>query len=331
MNEKISIIIPVYNVERYIEECLDSVINQTYKNLEILIINDGSTDRSLEICRKYKKKDKRIRLINQKNMGVAYCRNLGLKKVTSAYVMFVDSDDYIEENMVATLYKLLKSNNSDIAMCAFKNILDFSYESNLINDSSFSFDTCVLEGEKKFQFLYDKNVDMKLCSVVIWNKLYKKDIFKNIKYPDNTIHEDEAMAHVILNRANKIVFTSKKLYNYRKRENSITNSPYSEERQDILPALLKRYHFFKKNNYNMLASNTLKSYCFFIMKHYKYSMNYGILYKVKNKLRKNLKDIMKDLILDKYISLLTKLMIICFYFMPKFVLKVVFYNKELTL
>ena len=111
--EKVSIIVPVYNVEKYLERCLESLINQTYRNIEILIVNDGSTDNSKKICEKYKEMDSRIRLINKKNQGLGMARNTGLEYITGKYVLFVDSDDYVERNLVELVYKIAEENNCD--------------------------------------------------------------------------------------------------------------------------------------------------------------------------------------------------------------------------
>jgi len=119
MNELISIIVPIYNVEIYLEKCLNSIINQTYKNIEILLINDGSSDNSLRICKKYQKKDKRIVLINKKNGGLSSARNAGIDKASGNYLLFIDSDDYIEIDMIEKLYNNIKSNNADISICNF--------------------------------------------------------------------------------------------------------------------------------------------------------------------------------------------------------------------
>ena len=124
MKDKISIIVPVYNVEKYLSECLDSIINQSYKNIEIILINDGSTDSSLEICQKYQKNDKRIKLISQANKGLSISRNNGMKIATGKYIMFVDSDDIIHSRMIEVLYKEIKNNKCQMAVCKFKLFVD---------------------------------------------------------------------------------------------------------------------------------------------------------------------------------------------------------------
>ena len=122
MIPKVSLIIPVYNAEKYLQECLDSAINQTLENIEIIIVNDGSTDNSLTICKRYSQKDSRIKLISQKNSGVAVARNIALQTATGEYIAFMDSDDYIDKNMLFDMYTKAKRDNADIVTCQFKHI-----------------------------------------------------------------------------------------------------------------------------------------------------------------------------------------------------------------
>ena len=116
---KVSIIIPVYNVQKYLRKCLDSIVNQTFKNIEIIIINDGSSDNSLNICKEYSKKDKRINIINKHNEGVSKARNTGLLYATGEYISFIDSDDWVEQNMIEELYNSITSNKADLCICNF--------------------------------------------------------------------------------------------------------------------------------------------------------------------------------------------------------------------
>ena len=124
MNDKISIIVPVYNVEKYLDECIQSIINQTHKNIEIILINDGSTDNSLSILRKYEGIDKRIIVINQENKGLSASRNIGIKKSTGKYISLIDADDIIHPRMIELLYKEIKNNNCDISICMFQNFIN---------------------------------------------------------------------------------------------------------------------------------------------------------------------------------------------------------------
>lgn len=135
MNELISIIIPVYNVEKYIGKCIDSLIKQKYDNLEIILIDDGSSDNSGEICDKYAKKDKRIKVIHKKNSGQADSRNIGISKASGKYIGFVDSDDYIDKDYYNRLYKTLVKNNADVVTCKYQNVYNDDYRKEEIGNN----------------------------------------------------------------------------------------------------------------------------------------------------------------------------------------------------
>ena len=213
MNDIISIIIPVYNTSSYLSRCLDSVINQSYTNLEIILIDDGSTDSSSEICKKYQKNDKRIKYVRKSNEGAASARNLGIDMASGSYIGFVDSDDVIHPDMYLTLYNNLIKNNAEVSICdvvRFNNEPEFSNTNNII--------------------LYDKVTalkilleDNKICSYSV-NKLCKAEIIKNIKYPEKKLQEDVGTVYKFIMGASKIVYSDSKLYGYFKRDESITNT-----------------------------------------------------------------------------------------------------------
>lgn len=222
MEELISIIIPVYNVELYICECLESVINQTYKKLEIIIIDDGSTDKSAEICKNYLKKDNRIRLISQKNSGVSAARNLGIEFANGEYITFIDSDDYIDVNYIKCMYENIKKNKCDIVVCGLQ---DFEYNNKFTKKS------------KKFKKILNCNdffAEMfreKFLYAVVWAKLYKKDLIKGLKF-DSKYKIGEDLDFLVTNFLNKIdsiyVDNSECLYYHRVRNDSATESKFNE-------------------------------------------------------------------------------------------------------
>lgn len=335
MKDKISIIVPIYNTDKYLAECIESIINQTYKNLEIILINDGSSDKSLEICNYFKEKDRRIVVINQVNMGVAYSRNIGIKNATGDYIAFVDSDDKIKPNMFQKLIEISKKNNADISMCEFEVIDE---KGNNINnelkkkyvEKEFENTINVLKGDRKFEILYKGSITG-LAGIVIWNKLYKRKLIKSLKYKDGTIHEDEAMSHIILNRANMVVYTKETLYLYRKRQGSITSKEYSIDRQQILDGLNERYIFFKDTNREKLACFALKEYAFMIIIHYRYSLEYNLGNGNLKNLKKRLKKILKDIFFNKYLSLRVKVIISLFYMYPKLAIKIYLLKGNLSL
>lgn len=175
---KISIIVPVYNVEKYLERCLDSILSQSFNAFELILVNDGSTDNSYKICEKYSYNDKRIKLINKENGGLSSARNAGIEASQGEYIGFIDSDDYIDKFMYEILYNYAEKNKSDIVICKYKKVdANFGMNENLnynveeINYSNF----------QALNQLYEEN---NIEFVVMWNKLYKRSLFDNIKFPD---------------------------------------------------------------------------------------------------------------------------------------------------
>ena len=171
MNKKVSIIVPVYNVSNYLPSCLDTLINQTYRNIEIILIDDNSTDNSLEICNKYKEKDPRIIVIHKENGGAASARNYGLNIYTGEYVSFVDSDDYIELNYIEKLVSMLEKYNADISVCSFFDVKN-------TNVKAFDYHCDVIEYDDE-GFL-KRFLDDWTCGL-LWNKIFKSGVVKNIR------------------------------------------------------------------------------------------------------------------------------------------------------
>ena len=217
MSELITVVVPIYKVERYLRRCVDSILLQTYKNLEIILVDDGSPDSCPLICDEYADIDKRVRVIHKSNGGLSDARNAGIEVANGKYIAFVDSDDYIDERMYEVLYKNLTDNNADISVCEFVKIHDGArIDSSPIKESVKLFN--------KLQTMNNLYDDLYLQTVVAWNKLYKKDIFKSIIYPFGKINEDEYVIHLILNSANNVVYTNLQLYYYVQRTDSIVKS-----------------------------------------------------------------------------------------------------------
>ena len=215
-NELISIIIPVYNIAPYLRRCLDSIISQTYKNLEILIINDGSTDGSLSIIEDYARSDSRIRIITQKNAGLSAARNSGLKAAKGSYVAFVDGDDSVFPSYVSELVTTIKSTKSDIAVCGYTPVFDKGPGTPIIPQTE------TISGENATIRLLTRqeNID-----IVAWNKLYRIELFKkhDILYPVGMPHEDSLTTYKLYTAATKVAYCSTPLYNYYQRSGSIMN------------------------------------------------------------------------------------------------------------
>ena len=217
MNKLISVIIPVFNVEKYLERCIKSIINQTYKNLEILLINDGSTDKSIEICHRYLEFDSRIILLNKENGGLSSARNLGIDKAKGEYISFVDSDDFIHELMYETLVSNLEKNDCDISIIESFDVIedkDFIFELKNTNNS------IVYSKEEAIANYLDGNF------IPAWGKLYRKELFESIRFPIGILNEDEAiMIRVFDSCTRNIVYQDIKLYFYlRRKSGSITST-----------------------------------------------------------------------------------------------------------
>ena len=252
MNELISVIVPVYNVEKYLPQCIDSIINQTYKNIEIILVNDGSTDNSLSICNKYKEKDRRIKIINKKNGGLSSARNAGIEKINGPYLCFIDSDDFIDNNMILKLYNLIRNNNSDIAVCNRFQYYDYKKKNSLIPYSNCKyFNTNNYEKiDAMKQLISLKNFDMSACG-----KLFKSLLFKDISFPVNKLSEDYFIMYKIFEKCNLVTFTNEPLYYYRQRKGSISKN--KKINYDYLDAAKQQMDYIRKNYKSLIIySNT---------------------------------------------------------------------------
>ena len=236
MEDKISIIVPIYKVENYIDKCIISITEQTYKNLEIILVDDGSPDKCPEICEKYAKKDNRIKVIHKKNGGLSDARNAGLKVATGKYIGFVDSDDYIEKDMYQVLYNNLIKTNSDISIVNLKEVKENEIIENNIKDEQNIIEYNKLEALKKL-------IENKIKSYA-WNKLYKKEILNDIEFPIGRKMEDLAVMYKIFEKVNKVVYTDKIEYYYLQRKNSILGN--------ISESLVKDLQYFVKERYDYI-------------------------------------------------------------------------------
>ena len=241
---KVSIIIPVYNVENYLSECLDSIINQTYKELEIICINDGSTDNSLHILQEYAKRDKRIKIINQNNKGLSAARNTGLKYCSSEYIFFLDSDDKISLNTIELMYNAIINNKVDVVSINVQCFADEGITEGIFNSKQLWF--------KRYEILKGKNLiptDIrKVICPCVWNKLYKTSIiiYNELAFPEGTIREDEAWFWSYMTYCKEIFCLDEKMYFYRQRKNSIMYSELQNKIYDILKIDILNVKMMKK-------------------------------------------------------------------------------------
>ena len=240
----ISLIIPCYNAESTIAKCLDSVISQSYQNLEIIIIDDGSTDKTSSIIKEFQEKDSRITLINQNNSGVSKARNQGIKMASGKYICFVDSDDWVEENYCSILHKSLIENDADIS------IAEAFFEDkngNLVGKHQISEDSIVI---------YDKQTALKLLleDKIIqshpWAKLYKSELLKNISFPENLeAFEDYFTMFKVFNNSEKVAKINQPIYHYIQFENSLSHNLTPKRAYHFFLALMEAYSFLKAQNF----------------------------------------------------------------------------------
>lgn len=317
----ISVIIPVYNVEKYIKRCLESVINQTYKDIEIIIIDDGSTDNSGIICEEYSKRDKRIKVVHTENAGAARARNIGLDMAKGEYISFIDSDDWIMLNFLSTLLYLCKDNDADIAKCETIDVKDENFKINNNNT-----EIKIYNSKEIMNSIYSQP---KLFNVAVMNKLYKRKIFENLRFKEGVINEDEEILCKLIYRANKIAVTNQILYCYFLSENSVTRSEFRIKNLDILEIFESRLKFLTDKGFHELYKQTEAQYLRIIGNFY-YSISKS---NWENK-EKYLKDLLqkKDNIQkikksNKYFSIKDNIkLLLCFRF--QFVLTVIYFFKN---
>ena len=264
----ISIIVPVYNVEKYLPKCIDSLINQTFKDIEIICVNDGSKDNSLKILEEYKRKDSRIKVINNKNQGPGLSRQCGLDNVdsNSRYLMFCDSDDWYEQNMCEKMFNAIEQQNVDIVMCDTNvHIIENDNNQGRLNG-------CI--GHRKIRITGKIEINTKTISQIstlLFNKILKLDIIKKygIEFPDAKMHEDSTFISQYLLVSNKYYGIDEKLYNYAYRKNSLVfNAFNNKDKKFLYPSIncVKTLHnFAAKNDSLMLNINyTLQKFWDFI-------------------------------------------------------------------
>lgn len=233
MKKLVSVIVPIYNVESYLRECVESIRRQTYHNLEIILINDGSTDSSLDICMEYKRKDNRIQVINKVNGGLSSARNKGIECAKGDYYLFVDSDDFISDKMVEVMIHKAQENNADIVCCNYDFYDDYS---NFIKEHPININSDEIYSSKQAQ---DRLLYNGFFRCYAWNKLYKAQLFKKIRYPIGKLYEDIYTTYSLFEVSDRIVFITDSLYHYRFRTGSITRNTFDERLYQILEPIRK--------------------------------------------------------------------------------------------
>lgn len=244
-DEMLSVIVPVYNVEQYLDRCVESLLEQTYQNLEIILVDDGSLDSCSEKCDNWARFDSRVKTIHEENGGLSFARNTGIDFATGDYIGFVDSDDYVEPEMYATLFSALKDSGKKIACCG-RVFHDSRGRKKLMYSLS---KARVYEKEESIrEVLIGNSVDVSAC-----DKLYSIDIFKNIRFPVGRISEDSAVIMQILSESNGLIHVGAPFYHYVSRSDSISKSSYSRQSKDAFyhAIAIERYI---EDNYSNLSS-----------------------------------------------------------------------------
>lgn len=295
----ISVIVPIYNVREYLDKCITSILVQSYNNLEIILVNDGSPDDSETICKKYAKKDKRIKYVKQKNMGLSGARNTGVQKSTGKYIVFIDSDDYVNRYYVEELYRTIVSTKSDVAVCRYKYVYNQTENTDVVENGNIT----TYMNISKYSNLYNHLRDY---TVVAWNKIYDRRIFDNLKYPVGRIHEDQYIICDILNNAKRVAYINEELYYYLQRDNSITGK-YKLNRTDILQALKDKMNFFNKKNMKKYYSYALYDYYYqLIIQRNKVKSNFPNEKKIIGNIESEIKKYKGDVYKSMYINPLKK-------------------------
>ena len=235
---EVSIIVPVYQVENYLHKCVDSILAQTFTDFELILVDDGSKDRSGQICDEYAEMDERVTVIHKENSGPSDTRNRGIEQAAGNYFMFVDSDDYIAPTMVECLYQSILKENADIAACNFL----YSFEDDRNQDFSTNIQWEVVSGAEIF---YNRKND-RSCGywTVVWNKLYKSKVFGKLRFRVGKYHEDEFWANDIYQMDIKMVTIPECLYYYRQHGNNSMKTTNSKKNLDILEALQERIDIY---------------------------------------------------------------------------------------
>jgi glycosyltransferase involved in cell wall biosynthesis len=287
----ISVVIPIYKVEKYLNRCIDSVLAQAYRNLEIILVDDGSPDQCGDICESYKAIDPRVIVFHKENGGLSDARNFGIDKATGEFVTVLDSDDWLAENFVSELYSLLQSRGADISVSNFFKAFDNNTilpepteEQNVIELTNVQ----CLEGFKE---------ELAVQMIVAWGKLYRRTLFEGIRYPKGRIHEDEATTYKLIYAASKIVYTPEPLLFYFQRSDSIMGRKVDilPRRIDFLEAIFERADFSRQEGLQHLSDHSYRT-CFEIilnldlrLKGYSDQARLSKIQKHRQSLRKNLR------------------------------------------
>ena len=257
-NDMISIVVPCFNVENYLERCVKSLLGQSYENIEIILVDDGSTDNTSYLVNKYSKLDSRIVAVRQKNGGLSAARNAGLRMARGGYICFVDSDDFVDPDYIRKMYESMKRTGSDICACNF----DYVYE----NGGTKKHPASIHKTYTSWEGLVDLFSGKQVTSIMTWNKLYKIDLFvkNNIIFPVGKINEDNFTTYKLYYYAKRISYIPDVLYFYLQRNDSIMGKTFNYSRMHILEAYDETVEFFRTHGINADIDEYLLCYKAFI-------------------------------------------------------------------
>jgi glycosyltransferase involved in cell wall biosynthesis len=287
----ISVIIPVYNVEKYLARCVDSIIKQTYSKLDVILVDDGSTDRSGNICEEYKEKDSRIRVIHKANGGLSDARNVGIDIAEGQYITFIDSDDYIAADYVEYLFELLTKYKADISICSK---LSFN-DGETIEQNKYKTEIREYTGFSAMEDLfYQKNIENSA-----WGKLYKTFLFKDIYYPVGKLYEDLGTTYKVLFKAQKVVWSSEKKYFYRQRVGSIMKKTFSVNNMDRVDMSRELLEFVDEECKSLLKAAISRFFISNVQVLRELPLHECKYADIANQIEKNIKKYRKNVLFDK--------------------------------
>ncbi|HFI0136056.1 TPA: glycosyltransferase family 2 protein [Streptococcus suis] len=290
MKDLVSIIVPIYNVEKFLPRCIESICNQTYENIEILLINDGSTDESEQICVDFMARDPRIRYFLKENGGLSDARNYGIERACGKYLAFIDSDDFVESDFILRLYDALVQQNASVAIAGFSKVDE---NGTILKKEQLENEELVLTGREVCKKLHSEKGQV---FVVAWNKLYKKELFTNLKYAKGKLHEDEYLAYQLFYEIEPIAIVEECLYYYVERRESITRTQMTDLRFEcLIEYQLLRIDFFNSKNDSELLTLNQQAFLLFVIQFLEQNRSGFVTPEKKAKLRGLYTKIYKEL------------------------------------
>ena len=265
MDELISVIVPVYNAAAYIERCVKSIQNQTYTHFELILVNDGSTDNSLEICKTLASQDERIVVLDRPNGGASAARNTGLAYMRGRFVVFADSDDYVSPSYLENLYRAAKQGNYDVVQCDLESTTETNTELEAV---AFKPDDVV--EVTKVQALNGRKY-----KVSIWGKIYSSRIFNDFRFQEGTIYEDDASYYIFVDRAKKLAVLNETLYYYYLSDNSVMRNDRKDKSTAYIRIYEDRIHYFQERNNQELLDGSYDRFCLVLMLNLSASFAHG--------------------------------------------------------